>query len=423
MLAKDQLGERSLGRRAIRVGLVMDGSRRHYDVAKALHAFGSLETMYCDAYTSPRSFQRFAAGLLKRVSPSLGKKFLERFTSDIPASKTRSNSFLVLRAVLAKNRFTTQEEYWQWLSKKTKEWIVREGFGECNSLYGFIRNMDPELCKIALNTGLTVLGEQMIAPAAIEKLEAESQQERWPGWELPSLSGSFSRVEDIERATWEKTTRIVAPSSYVANGLASQGVSLEKIDLVPYPAEFASLRYVDRSDRNTTLTVGFVGQINLRKNAPVFLQIAKRMHNDNLRFVMVGKNYLAHKIIMDYSPYVTFTGPIPRSDVASKLYGFDLFFFPSTCEGSAGVVLEAMATGLPVITTPNSGTLIEDGVDGFVCNPDEIEVFIDRIEKLLADKAMRIRFGVAAAEKVKGLTLENYGTELVASFRESMPLA
>ncbi|NMG20373.1 glycosyltransferase family 4 protein [Brasilonema bromeliae] len=270
--------------------------------------------------------------------------------------------------------------------------------------------------RVARRAGLITVGEQMIAPAAVEWAEAERQHEAWPGWEDKPDRRTYDRLRRFEEATWAAADRLGAPSEYVRHGLVGQGVSADRVALVPYPAEVGPFEYVDRRGRTGPLTVGFVGQVNLRKNAPTVFTVARRFRPTEVRFVMVGRVYLKAAAVAAHKGEVELTGPLPRSEVPGRLAGFDLFLFPSTCEGSAGAVIEAMATGLPVLTTPNSGSPVRDGVDGFVLAPGDVDGFARRIAELAADPDCRHALGAAARERVAGLTLDRYGRELAAVF-------
>ena len=399
-----------------RVAVIMDGSRRNYDVAIALERKGCLERIFSDWFASPWSAQKCVSTLIRFFGLNIGKRMSERYSPHIPTERIKTNSRLVLRSQFQKRKHDNSVEFWKWLSEMTTEWVVKEGFGQANGLYGYIRNIDPALCELARERGMKVVAEQMIAPSAIEKLEYESQQAKWPDWERRSSTDVFNLVSDIEEETWKNVDKIVAPSQYVVDGLIKQGIDSSQIEHIPYPADFATHYLVDRSSRKTQLTVGFVGQINLRKNAPVFLETAKKMHSANIKFVMVGGNQLNDGILEKYRDFVQFTGVIPRSEVKTQLSSFDAFLFPSTCEGSAGAVLEAMATGLPILTTHNSGTLVTDGVDGFILEPDNIDGFIDRINQLCRDPDLRLELGRKAASRIRKLDLGNYGDEIDRTF-------
>ncbi len=403
----------------VRVAHIMDGSRRHYDVAQALHRERCLHSMFTSWYSPPGSWEAFVGRGVRMISPKLGQKMLERYCQVIPSEMVRANPWLMLRGAIAKRQFRMEEEYFEWMSFETAKWIEKKGILNANGMYGYVRNIHPRLCKNARDEGVVVVGEQMIAPAAIERQQAQYQQERWPGWENPMSNKAFDLVQENEQKTWENLDRIVAPSQYVVEGLVACGVDADLIDLIPYPGEFESIfSNRDYGKQKDQFTIGFVGQINLRKNAPIFMEIAKKMKGEGVRFTMVGRNYLNQQRIDEYRPYVNFTGAVARSQIRRHLDEFDVFFFPSTCEGSAGVVLEAMAEGLPIITTPNSGTIVEHGENGFVATPNDIETFIQYITLLKEDPTSRLQMGMNSQKRVSELTIEEYGKKLVHSFQK-----
>ncbi len=405
----------------VRVAHIMDGSRRHYDVAQALHRERCLHSMFTSWYSPPGSWEAFVGWGMRMVSPKYGQKMLERYCHVIPSEMVRSNPWLMLRGAIAKRHFRMDEEYFEWMSLETAQWIEKQGTQKANGMYGYVRNIHPRLCKHTRDKGVVVVGEQMIAPAAIERQQAQYQQERWPGWENPMSDKAFDLVHENEQKTWENLDRIVAPSRYVVEGLVTCGVDPNRIDLIPYPGEFESISNGrDCEKRKDPFTIGFVGQVNLRKNAPIFMEIAKKMSGKGVRFTMVGRNYLNQQRIDEYRPYVDFTGAVARSQIQRHLNEFDVFFFPSTCEGSAGVVLEAMAAGLPIITTPNSGTIVEHGENGFVANPNDIEAFIQYITLMKEDATSRLQMGINSQKLASELTIDQYGRKLIVAFEKEI---
>ena len=397
-----------------RVAVVMDGSRRHYDVPRALDRAGRLGRVFADWYAAPGSPTAAAASLVGRARPALGRRLAER-RADIPAGRVRSNPLLAVWLAASRRRFRTPEAYYEWCSVQAGRWVRGTGWGDAAGVYGCVRNVHPAVFREARRAGLVTVGEQMIAPAADEWAEAERQHASYPGWEGRPDRRAFDRLRRFEQATWAESDRLVAPSEYVRAGLVGQGVPADRVALVPYPAEVGPFAFVDRRGRPGPLTVGFVGQVNLRKNAPAVFAVARRFDPRQVRFVMVGKMFLTAAGVGQRGD-VELTGPRPRSDVPGLLAGFDLFLFPSTCEGSAGAVIEAMATGLPVLTTPNSGTPVRDGEDGYVLPPGDVAGFAERIEELRRDPDRRHAVGASARERVAGLTLDRYGRELAAVF-------
>lgn len=401
-----------------RVAVIQDAARLHYAVPLALQRAGALECAFCDWYTPPGSLEALVARLVGRVWPALGRRMRGRYCPDLDPTKVRRNAWLLPAQRWAKLRTATDEEFYRRSARLIGRWVLRSGFGRANALFGFVRSLDPWLCLVARRRGLKTVADQMIAPAAIEVREAAEQQRRWPGWEVPTtLARAFIPVEE---QTWRQLDHLTCASDYVRDGLVAEGVPAERISVLPYPVaarEFAAIR---RQSRAGPLTVGFVGAVGLRKGAPYFFEAARRLQGRGVRFVMIGPIILADAGVKQAGGAVELVGPVPRSEVPMWMGRFDVFYFPSTCEGSAGAVSEAMTAGLPVVTSPNSGSVVRDGTDGFVAAYDDVDGAVERLGRLLDDADLRQRMGRAARERAAAFSLETYTAGIKAVF-ERLP--
>jgi glycosyltransferase involved in cell wall biosynthesis len=119
-------------------------------------------------------------------------------------------------------------------------------------------------------------------------------------------------------------------------------------------------------------------------------------------------------------PGVVCLGQTPREALLREMSEADVFVFPSLFEGFALVILEAMATGLPVITTSNTAgpDLIEDGKEGLIVPAGDVEALQTAMESLLNDPERARAMGRAAHEKAKEYTWERYGERWEALVRE-----
>ncbi|MDQ7028789.1 MAG: glycosyltransferase family 4 protein, partial [Ardenticatenia bacterium] len=95
----------------------------------------------------------------------------------------------------------------------------------------------------------------------------------------------------------------------------------------------------------------------------------------------------------------------------------DVFVFPSLQEGSALVTYEALACGLPVVTTPNAGSVVRDGIEGFLVPIRDVEALAARLEHLRADEGLHLEMGQAARRRAKAFTWEHYGDRLADTVR------
>ena len=258
----------------------------------------------------------------------------------------------------------------------------------------------------------------MIAPLEVEMAEMKRQIQRWPGWNDREAVEMHREYLEFERQTWEALDRITCASDYVRDGLISVGVAAERITVLPYPWGQPQGRPVQREKKSGPLLVGFVGAVGLRKACAWFLETARRFDPAKVRFAMVGPILLDQSRLEPFADRVQFVGAVPHSRVADWLGKFDVFFFPSTCEGSAGAVLEAMASSLPIITTPNSGSRVRDGIEGFIRSYDDIDGFEQAIRRLDDDRDLLLSMGERARSCVLTWDLQAYQAGLARYFDE-----
>src|SRR5208283_380502 len=107
------------------------------------------------------------------------------------------------------------------------------------------------------------------------------------------------------------------------------------------------------------LTVGTVG---LRKGSPYVLEAAKQLTGKAV-FRMVGGIGVTREAETQLREHLELTGAVSRNEIAKHFEWADVFLLPSICEGSATVTYEALAHGLPVICTPNTGSVVRDGME------------------------------------------------------------
>lgn len=403
-----------------RVVMVQDGARRHYAVPLAMQRTGVLELMYTEWYAGQDSLATRLANLLSLSKPNIGRRAEQRWCPEIPSAKVRSNPWLVLRHALFRKLFKSPIRLHRWRSDTIGRWIVRSGFGDANIVYGFVRHASVQLMAAAKAKGLITIGDQMIAPAAEERRQAMRQAAIWPGWEQDRPWADYDLLVEIEQQTWKHTDRIVCGSSYVRDALVAQGVDLSRIVVLPTPVMIDLNAMPQRERHSGAITVGFVGHVCVRKGAPWFFEVARHFDPRHVKFVMVGPVALNRDIADKHRGHVELVGGVDRKSVAEWLERFDIFFFPTTCEGSAMAVIEAMAAGLPVVTSPNSGTYALDGEECFLVPFDDVAKAVERIGQLADDHALRTDMGLAAWRRVMSLRVDQYAHDLAHCLKASL---
>lgn len=164
-----------------------------------------------------------------------------------------------------------------------------------------------------------------------------------------------------------------------------------------------------REDRPIGKTLIFVGRLAAVKGVPVLLDAMAKLHavDPEVRLVLVGDGserlaIEARIVELGLKEAVTITGYLSQGDVAKQLSQADIFTLPSFAEGVPVVLMEAMATGLPVVTTRIAGIseLVEDGVGGYLAPPGNPDELASRLEILLNDSELSQRMGQAGRRQI-----------------------
>ena len=115
-------------------------------------------------------------------------------------------------------------------------------------------------------------------------------------------------------------------------------------------------------------------------------------------------------------------GSVPHELVFTIMRQHDIFVFPSLFEGLALVILEAMAQGLPVITTRNSGgpMAIDDGVNGFIVPIRDPDAIVGRVLELHGDRDRLASMGMAAWSKAEQMSWAARGRLMVDMLRSRL---
>lgn len=154
----------------------------------------------------------------------------------------------------------------------------------------------------------------------------------------------------------------------------------------------------------------FVGRLDAVKGVPLLLEAfaAARARHPEARLTVVGDGPAraaleAQAAALGIAGATTFTGYRSQEEVAALLEEADMLVLPSFAEGLPVVLMEAMASRIPVIASGVAGVpeLVQDGVSGFVVPAGDVETLTVRLEKLLADPELCRRMGEAGRVKVE----------------------
>lgn len=288
--------------------------------------------------------------------------------------------------------------------------------------------------------GMSAFSEQALKVAksqgAIATIDHGSLHERFEHRQLQIEQEAFGfQIQGNSLQNWlvEKEDRefhqadhIAVLSSIAKNTLIENGVDEEKI-WVNHPGVSLQM-FTPHDKKDDVFRVAFCGQINPRKGFHYLLMALDKVRSKHIELWVMGptediaqdKRFKKKLEEFDYLK-IRYFGSVKKNQLAQLFSQCSVFVLPSLADGFGMVVTQAMASGLPVIVSDQTGAadLIETGKNGFVVRARDVDQLAERLVELFDDKTMAAEMGrYALASVASGLTWNDYGDRLAAILRE-----
>jgi glycosyltransferase involved in cell wall biosynthesis len=214
--------------------------------------------------------------------------------------------------------------------------------------------------------------------------------------------------------------RVLVPSQHIAETLIQYGTPASKICVIPYAADCR--RFVPSADKThgSECTFLFAGGISHRKGIKYLLEAWQRIRRPGWRLQLLGPLPANLGPLEPYLPLVESLGRVSQSEMPARMASADVFVFPSLFEGSAVVTYEALAAGLPSVVTPSAGSVIRDGIEGFIVPPSQIDDLARCMEQLGNDHELRVRMARAARLRALEFDWPRYHESLLSAVEEAL---
>lgn len=410
-----RLNKVSVGMKQRDIGVAMLGARMNYAVPSILHCAGRLERLYTDSYRKTGIERAMLRWLSARVGvAAIVQMFADRYTPELIGADIARFEAFAIRNALQRRRIRSRNEKENLLIATARDFARRcllAGAANHRVIYAF-KGAALELFVGSGPNCIRVL-EQSILPYEPTLKLLREEQTTWGHWFSPGADVFFpDEAIQREKLEWELAHWIVAGSDFVRQGLIESGVAVEKIVVVPYGVQLP-LSPPTRA-RNGPLKILFAGKVGLRKGAHHLLRAIEALDPAGVQVSFAGDCELTSDIQQLYSSRVRFLGRLPRSAMPDLYAEADVFVLPSIVEGSAVVIYEAMSHGLPVITTPNAGSLVEDGVHGRIVPAGDAEALGDAIRGYVDDRELLALHAASALAMQDDVSSEAYAQRLLA---------
>jgi glycosyltransferase involved in cell wall biosynthesis len=212
-----------------------------------------------------------------------------------------------------------------------------------------------------------------------------------------------------ELLEYQEADYISVPSNFVKSTFLEYGIPSKKILLNPYGVDlsqfqpkFPSVEMMNDSDG--VFRIIHCGGINLRKGVQYLLAAFSRLNLPNSELLLIGSMSEEFKPIYNTlkTKNVHHLGPFPQKELVKQYQKGSIFCLASIEEGLAMVIPQAMACGLPIVCTVNTGggDIVRDGVDGYVIPIRDLDALCGSIKTLYSDPLLRCQMGINARERV-----------------------
>ena len=163
----------------------------------------------------------------------------------------------------------------------------------------------------------------------------------------------------------------------------------------------------------------FTGQLSVRKGIHHLIRAWEELALKNAELLLVGEptDEVGREIANRELANVRWLGFQSHSQLAELYRQADIFVGPSLCEAGFNSIYEAAASGLPCVVTDHAGSLVRDGVDGFVIRVGDVNALKDRILLLYRTPELRNSLGATARKRAEDFTWRRFGQRLLKAYR------
>jgi len=322
----------------------------------------------------------------------------------------------VLSKLLA--RFYFFRSLVEWLVSAYFDWTASFFIGSPDISLSWAWSSYYIIKKVQHKGGIAIVEES----GSFNKYQQKILKQEYERLGLKYRSDIHQGILEREQRECEAADYILCPSKYTANSLIEYGIKKGKIIIIPYGVDISTFRKESRKD--DVFRVFYLGGIRVRKGLIYLFRALEGLKLSNFECLIIGK------VEDDFKPFFNqykryfkhISEYIPLNRMRCYYSNASVFVLPSIDDAFGLVVLEAMACGLPVICTTNTGAaeLIRDNMEGFVVPIRDSNAIKEKIEYLYHNPVECERMGNNALQRAKDCTWDNYGKAITRELKQIM---
>ena len=405
-------------RRTARWVTVFNGSRDAYQVPLALAERDMLEALVTDWYTPVD--RPWARSVVAALPTRWRRVALGRYREGVPSRRVVAGVRGAVHAHRAARRGTEGVD--AWLGERAGRLASARDAG----ILAYSYYAGAAFAAAGPRTPRLIF-QVHPHPRSLATLYAE-EMARVPA-ARHSLSAEFESRPDSERfASLSREAHLahgcIAASSFTARTLIEQGIDASRLRVVPYGVDLDA--FAPRAlPPARPFRVLFVGQMVQRKGLSYLLDAWRRLALPDAELILAGRGFADDALLAPHAGLVTRRDAVSGPELAELYRTSHVFCMPSIAEGFGLVYLEALASGTPVIGTPNTGApdVVRDGREGFIVPIRDPETLAARLRWCYDHPAALAEMRGAARARAEMFSWRAFRSELASAVESLGALA
>jgi glycosyltransferase involved in cell wall biosynthesis len=411
----------------VKAVVVHAGARDSYQVALALKEAGLLDSLITDLFWPVHA--RWARYLHACLPASLKELALRRSASSLPFSRVHLCALSGMRCLLLEKipgipfemRRKSIRAMDAVLGRTAGRRARKSGAGLLSYSYcGY--DALKEYGEAAMlfqahphpSTMRAILREEL---ALHPDCESSLAQE----WELALPEQDYQHLV----AETHMASHYLVASSFTKRSLVEHGTAPASVTVIPYGVDlhrFHPATAPDNPAEAQPLRLLFVGRINQRKGVKYLLEALRLLGPANLHLTVCGRVVDDLSLFKPFAEQVTIRPSVTADELVAVYREADLFVFPSIAEGFGQVLLEALASGLPILSTTHTAApdLIEDGVQGFIVEPRRPDLIAERIAWALTHRHELAEMKLQARLRAELFTWDRFRSGVASAVQDHL---
>lgn len=298
-----------------------------------------------------------------------------------------------------------------WFGARYDRWVASELREGPDSFVGW-SGQCLESLRRARSMGMTTFVERGSAHIETQRdllLEASAQG---------GVPAHLPEPETIDRelAEYEVCDFVQVPSEFARRTFVERGVPAEKVLVNPYGVELGA--FTPAAEEPPGLRLLFCGRASVQKGLAQLLEAFAGLRRPDAELWIQGSVEPDARELRErcVDARVKWLDHVPQHELPQVYRACHALVLPSFQDGFGLVVPQAMASGLPVVVSDNTGAadLVHDGVEGFVVATGDVDALGAALSTLADDEVRRREMGVAARRRVStGFGWDDYGRRAV----------